>query len=102
MKKVILLCFIGLFVSGGCTSKKETPSSLGKVTKEKELYLNHCANCHGGDLEGSFGPPLKGIEAKYSQKQILEIIQKGKDNMPAQDYIAQEEQEMLAKWLSKN
>lgn len=102
LRRLILLFCISVFFFAGCAEKKqEKNSSFTKVTKEKEAYLNHCANCHGGNLEGSFGPPLNEIEKKYKEKEILKIIQKGKGNMPAQDYISRKEQEELAKWLSK-
>jgi cytochrome c551 len=66
---------------------------------EKESYTNHCANCHGGNLEGGFGPGLLHIGSKYNKEQLLHIIQNGKGNMPAQGYVAEDEQEKLATWL---
>lgn len=103
LKTFILFLCVSITLFTGCGPKKqENSTSFSKVTKEKELYLNHCANCHGGNLEGSFGPPLDKLNKKYTNNQILRIIQQGKGNMPAQDYISQKEQEDLAKWLSKN
>lgn len=101
MKKLGLFLTCIVLLTGCGPNKQEKNTSFSKVTKEKELYLNHCANCHGGNLEGSFGPSLNEINKKYSNDQILKIIQQGKGNMPAQDYITQKEQEELAKWLSK-
>ncbi|MGA8942821.1 MAG: cytochrome c [Thermoactinomyces sp.] len=67
---------------------------------EEKVYSRHCANCHGGNLQGGFGPALTGVGKKYSRDEILSIIQKGKGDMPSQDYVKKEDQQKLADWLS--
>lgn len=66
----------------------------------EEVYRQHCANCHGGNLQGGFGPALTGVGKKYTKDGILTIIQKGKGDMPSQDYVKKEDQQKLAEWLS--
>jgi cytochrome c551 len=102
MKKWKWLVMIGgVFTLTGCTESSSQPSTRPvPISVEQKLYNQHCANCHGGNLQGSFGPTLQKIGDKYSTKEILTIIQKGKGAMPAQDVITKEEQQKLAQWLS--
>jgi cytochrome c551 len=99
-----LMMFLSLFSSFiillvGCNEKDNISPSNLKVS-EKESFRNHCANCHGGNLEGGFGPSLQHIGSKYKKEEISQIIQHGKGNMPSQNYILKDEQQKLAAWLS--
>jgi cytochrome c551 len=85
-----------------CGSNGNEPNQSGQVTEGPEkVYMQHCANCHGEQLQGGYGPALKEAGKKYSEAEILTIIQKGKGNMPSQGFINEEDQKMLAKWLSE-
>ncbi|MBD1371578.1 cytochrome c [Hazenella sp. IB182357] len=87
----------------GGQNTSQTPTSNDTVEQTPEqIYARNCASCHGGNLQGSFGPPLKGTGAKYSEQEILSIITNGKGSMPAQNYVDKEHQQKLAKWLSEN
>ncbi|GGE04708.1 hypothetical protein GCM10011571_02210 [Marinithermofilum abyssi] len=66
------------------------------------LYNNNCASCHGQNMEGSMGPSLKQIGAKYSAKDIEAIIQNGQGQMPAQNQVSDKDRAKLAKWLAKH
>ncbi len=72
------------------------------VHAPEKIYRQHCANCHGGNLQGGFGPALTGVGKKYTRDGILTIIQKGKGDMPSQDYVKKEDQQKLAEWLSES
>lgn len=36
------------------------PKGNGTVVQGKQIYTTACANCHGVNLEGGFGPSLAG------------------------------------------
>jgi cytochrome c551 len=102
MKKRRIIALISFSFLTGCTgSPPDTSTPPVQISVEQTLYNQHCANCHGGKLQGSFGPSLQEIGAKYSEEEILTVIQQGRGAMPAQTYVTKEEQQKLAKWLSQ-
>lgn len=51
-----------------------------------KVYSEQCAACHGDHLEGvAPSPPLVGIGARMNTAQTTDIVQKGKNQMPAMD-----------------
>jgi cytochrome c551 len=74
---------------------EETTASAGE-----EVYQQSCLSCHGGNLEGGFGPALDKIGAEYSKDEILDIIHNGKGQMPA-NVVEGEEAEAVASWLAE-
>lgn len=102
MRHVLLLIALFLFGAGCAAQNKTTaPDETIAVAGPEKIYANHCANCHGSNLQGSYGPSLEQVGNKYTQAEILTIIQKGKGTMPSQDYVAKEDQQKLAEWLAK-
>lgn len=65
----------------------------------EELYNTNCAQCHGADLTGGAGPSLENVGDDYSVDDIVDIIQNGKGQMPAQDHLSEEESQQIAEWL---
>jgi cytochrome c551 len=102
LKKWVIIPIISLFLLlAACnTTKQDTTKKETNLSAEETLFQNHCANCHGGQLEGAFGPALTQVGKTYSKEQILEIIQKGKGSMPSQSFIPPADQEKLATWLA--
>jgi cytochrome c551 len=103
MKRIyILLPALAAAFLTACTPQKDGKTGdTARAEEPKDIYMQHCANCHGGNLEGSYGPSLKGVGSRYSKDQILAIIRKGKGKMPSQDYVDKSQQEKLADWLSQ-
>ncbi|OYD09704.1 menaquinol-cytochrome c reductase cytochrome b/c subunit [Paludifilum halophilum] len=68
-----------------------------------DIYKNNaCVNCHGQQLEGLQGPSLRGIGDSYTSKEIIEIMDEGKGEMPAGMFQGtEEEKKQLADWLAK-
>jgi mono/diheme cytochrome c family protein len=74
-----------------------------------QVYAQHCAQCHGGDLHGNAGPPLAGSQfadnlrfSKMSGQQLYHFI---KTQMPADapgSLSAAQYRDVLAYLLSKN
>lgn len=66
----------------------------------EEVYKQSCLSCHGGNLEGGFGPALDKTGANYSKEEILDIIHNGKGQMPA-NVVEGEDAEAVAAWLAE-
>lgn len=49
----------------------------------KQTFDGACAPCHGMNGEGLIGPPLKGNATLARRKQLVELLQNGKNAMPA-------------------
>ncbi|MCB0856433.1 MAG: PQQ-binding-like beta-propeller repeat protein, partial [Bacteroidetes bacterium] len=76
----------------------------GKLaTKGKNIYMTACASCHGGDRKGgSFMgeiPSLLGIQDRLTDGQLTETIAKGRGQMPAFGFLADEQMEALKAFL---
>ncbi|RWZ55015.1 cytochrome c [Halobacillus fulvus] len=65
----------------------------------EQAYQANCASCHGGDMEGGVGPALQGVGSKYSADEIVDIIQNGMGQMPAQEGVSEEDAQTIADWL---
>ncbi|KAA9018332.1 cytochrome c551 [Niallia endozanthoxylica] len=63
-------------------------------------YQQSCSQCHGGDLVSGGAPDLNMIGSKYSQDEILEIIENGRGNMPG-GLLTGEDAEAVASWLAE-
>ena len=51
-----------------------------------KVYGEQCSACHGDHLEGvAPSPPLVGLGARMNAAQTTEIVQKGRNQMPAMD-----------------
>jgi len=53
-----------------------------------EVYDAECAVCHGVDGEGGSGPSLAGED---EEREIVEVILTGEDEMPAFDDLADQD-----------
>ncbi|TWE06474.1 cytochrome c550 [Neobacillus bataviensis] len=102
----IVLVFILSFK--GLGDMKEMAKDKGKggettevaATKPEDIYKQTCIACHGDQYQGVVGPTLKGVGSKYSKAEIVNIITKGKGNMPS-GLVPQEQAEAMAEWVSK-
>ena len=64
----------------------EREQSVTEDPAGAKVYAEQCAACHGDKLEGiAPAPPLAGIGARLNAAQATEVIQKGKNQMPAMD-----------------
>lgn len=68
-----------------------------------EIYQGaSCVTCHASDLSGATAPPLLGVGDKYGKDEIIDIINNGIGNMPAQsDAVEEDAKEKLAAWLAQ-
>ena len=67
----------------------------------RKFYLTYgCVSCHGNDKEGRDGiPELNGLMNKYDIQDIVKIIRKGKNNMPAFTQIPEDEVQLIAQYI---
>lgn len=65
------------------TVAQPAPVRLGDAGLGKTTFESICAGCHGNAGEGSAGPKLRGIAARYSQEQAVAFIKAPKPPMPA-------------------
>jgi glucose dehydrogenase len=65
-----------------------------------KVYSEQCSACHGDHMEGvTPSPPLVGLGARMNAAQTTDIIQKGKNQMPAMD-VKGPELEALLRFLA--
>jgi mono/diheme cytochrome c family protein len=83
------------------TSMQEASGSSGAGAK---TYADNCAICHGDHREGNLPafPPLLGVQHHLSDAQIVAIIEKGKDRMPAVPDVKDAELTSLLEFLHSN
>lgn len=98
---------IGLIGFGTIAAAFIQPADLAKsVAKGKSVYANNCMNCHMEDGKGianAFPPLAKSDYLKKPAKDLIDVVLKGQSgevkvngvmyngNMPAQDYLTDEE-----------
>jgi len=63
--------------------KNPFQDNMAVLPEGKELYLQHCAQCHGNELKGDVGPDLQDLDQPDSK--VFETIYKGSPDtgMPA-------------------
>jgi Cytochrome c, mono- and diheme variants len=112
---VLLLLAIGLTACGGGGgaggARQEAGSGAGQAGAEgavqagdegERLYMNRCMACHGGELEGGFGPELRNAGERMGREELIAVIRDGKGAMPAfKDRLTDEEIAAIVDWIHK-
>lgn len=109
MKKKWLatLVFGSALMLGACggddsATDTETDTNTGETTESVETVAQQrCATCHGGQLQGASAPALDKIGSKYSEEEILNIIENGTDKGMPGGLVKGEDAEALAAWLAE-
>ncbi|MDR4945606.1 YVTN family beta-propeller repeat protein [Neobacillus cucumis] len=81
-------------------TQESSHSNHDTVQAAETNFKNTCASCHGNDLKGGAGPNLTKVGGKYTEQELLKIIQDGKGMMPS-NLLTKEESQQMAKWLSQ-
>ncbi|MHB1177879.1 MAG: outer membrane protein assembly factor BamB family protein [Daejeonella sp.] len=75
----------------------------GKTFKEvgKSVYAKYCISCHGPELKGNgiAFPSLLGLNKKYNEHQVRQIIDNGRNMMPSFRQILEPEKGPLITFL---
>ncbi|WP_349407856.1 cytochrome c550 [Pseudalkalibacillus sp. SCS-8] len=82
----------------GVHEAKEKAAGGGETKSGEEIVQQSCVSCHGQNLEGGVGPGLTDVGSKYKADEIVDIIQNGKGQMPAQG-LSIEEAQKVAEYL---
>ncbi|MFE4142526.1 c-type cytochrome [Peribacillus sp. YIM B13472] len=95
------LIFLLFFYKGHQPSPSSNGGTQGtSAGNAEEIVSNSCISCHGENLQGGAGPALNKVGGKYEQSDIEDIINNGKNGMPA-GVISNEEAAIVAEWLSR-
>ena len=75
----------------------------GKTFKEvgRSVYVKYCISCHGPELKGNgvAFPSLVGLNKKYNEQQVRQIIDNGRNMMPSFRQILEPEKGPLITFL---
>ena len=78
----------------------EVPQKENYFTAGKRLYLSNCMACHGPDKKGAGNyPTLIGVEKKYTEKTLNELIASGRRMMPAFKQLKEVEVSAIASYI---
>jgi len=81
--------------------KKETAQGQ-QVMGAAKLYQLHCAACHGADKTGNHDgsyPSLQTIEKRLNQKQVSELLMRGRGMMPAFSHVPEAERSAIIDFI---
>lgn len=102
-KKWLAAIFLTSSIALAACGSDDSTSSEGAVDVDpmEKVAKQRCGSCHGGNLEGNGGMPgLKGMAEKYSEEEILDIINNGIEGTAMRGgFVAGEEAEKLAEYL---
>ncbi len=80
--------------------KTEVPKGESFLTAGERLYKQSCMACHGVNGEGARNfPTLKGVEKKYTEKTLTELLIGGRRMMPAFKNLSEEENGAIASFI---
>ncbi|MEO2076675.1 MAG: cytochrome c [Bacillus sp. (in: firmicutes)] len=82
-----------LILTTGCSSESSSSAKDGKT-----IYKDNCAACHGDQLQGAVGPSIANMKSKYSEDEVLKIINEGTTKMPG-NLLTDEDSKIVTKWL---
>lgn len=83
----------------GTTESGTTDTGGATATAAEAIFIKSCSGCHGKNLQGGMGPKLAQVGSKYTEEDILSIIQNGQGAM-AGNIIQGEDAEAVAAWLA--
>lgn len=90
---MVLATLVLLFLAG-CSTGDST-----KALDGEGIYKKNCLSCHGKNLEGgTFGPPVTNMAGKYSEQEVLDMINNGIGKMPGK-LVSEEQAAIVTKWL---
>lgn len=84
------------------SKKPETSARQGSSEHGgHRLFLaSGCASCHGADRQGLGGTPvLRNLSERYTQKDVADIIKKGKGAMPSFAHLPEDDVQLIASYL---
>jgi cytochrome c551 len=95
VKQLWIIFALSLLLLAGCSSNI---ADAKRPTNGEGLYKLSCLSCHGENLEGAAGPPVMNMKAKYSEENMLKLLNDGVGMMPG-ELLSEEEAKTVTKWL---
>jgi mono/diheme cytochrome c family protein len=93
MKRLWAVSALSLAILAGCSANAEEPLDAAGH------YEKSCSACHGSDLKGGpSGPPVLNMKNKYTEEDLLKLMNGGKGMMPAK-LLSEENAQLVAEWL---
>lgn len=101
MKTLGFLMVAGLGGLAGCGDKDGDTGDgggdlVGDATAGAAVYTSSCSSCHGADGAGASGPSLFDEVPGKTDAELSDIIENGKDSMPAIGTSGQDLADLLA------
>jgi cytochrome c551 len=93
VKRLWVVSALALLLLAGCSSGKSSTAMDGET-----IYKESCAACHGGELQGAVGPAVTNMKSKYTEAELLKIVNEGTNKMPG-NLLNMEQSEIVTKWL---
>ncbi len=80
--------------------KTETPGNETNLKAGTRLYIKYCMACHGPDRKGGGNyPSLIGVEKRYNEASLIELMSTGRRMMPAFKNISEQENRAIASYI---
>ena len=95
MMQLWIISALSLLLLAGCSSDT---ANAKRPTDGEGLYNLSCLSCHGENLEGSAGPPVTNMKAKYSEEEMVKLLNDGSGMMPG-ELLSEEEAKTVSQWL---
>jgi cytochrome c551 len=98
IKELVAVSALSILFISGCSD-----NASGEATAKdgQSLYEKSCLSCHGADLKGGAAPSvvnMAGMAGKYTEKEVLDMINNGIGLMPG-GLVTEEEAQVLTEWL---
>ena len=95
MKQLWAAIALSFLLLAGCSSNA---ANNKEAIDGETLYKQKCAACHGENLKGVVGPPVLNMGSKYTEKELLNLINQGSQQMPG-NLLTDEEAKVVTNWL---
>jgi cytochrome c551 len=95
MKPLWIVFALSILLVAGCTSNT---AEAKRPTDGEGLYKLSCLSCHGENLEGLAGPPVTNMKVKYSEEDMIKLLNDGVGMMPG-GLLSEAEAKTVSKWL---
>jgi polyvinyl alcohol dehydrogenase (cytochrome) len=83
---------IAFRLDGEAAPGDDGSDSESAAVSGEDVYAENCSRCHGGSGQGGSGPPMEGVVYRLTEAEHLEIVQEGRNSMPAwKDILTEDE-----------
>ncbi len=81
-------------------AKQKTDPNENNLQAGQRLYREKCMSCHGPQMQGGGNyPTLLGIQKKYNEQQLTQLIVSGRRMMPSLAQLSESERKAIASFV---